>query len=94
VVEAHYMEDAEGHGFYVTAGYSLVSDGRYQVYIHPPAPILAWLVPDRDAADRWIRRRLPELGHSSCSELCHLGEESSRSLLDIEAGPYVSSRTT
>ena len=75
MVHAHYLEDADGHGFYVTAAHGLVSDGRFQVYIHPPFPIMAWLVPDREAAERWIAVRLRNLGHVACGDLCHSHQE-------------------
>jgi len=75
LVEAHYLTDASGRGFYVTAGHSLVSDGRCQVYIHPPSPILGWLLPDTDAARRWIESRLADLGHVACDTRCHRHEE-------------------
>ena len=75
MVEAHYLTDAAGRGFYVTAGHSLVSDGRYQAYIHPPSPILGWLVPDAAAARRWIDGRLADLGHEACGTRCHRHEE-------------------
>jgi hypothetical protein len=75
VVHAHFVKDSEGRGFYVTAVHSLVSDGWYQAYVHPPTPILAWLVQSREAAERWICRKLSELGHETCGELCHRHEE-------------------
>jgi hypothetical protein len=75
VVEAHYLEDADGRGFYVTTGHSPVSDGRYQAYIHPPEPILSWLVPDADSARRWISFKLQDLGHRACGARCHRHEE-------------------
>jgi hypothetical protein len=74
MVHAHYLEDADGHGYYVTAAHGIVSDGRFQVYIHPPFPIMAWLVPDREAAERWIAVRLHNLGHVACGGLCHSHE--------------------
>jgi hypothetical protein len=86
MVHAHYLEDADGNGFYVTAAHSAVSDGRVQVYIHPPSPIMAWLVPDRDAAERWIAVRLGSLGHDSCGARCHSHEEAEeRSVLLISS---------
>jgi hypothetical protein len=32
-------------------------------------------VQGREAAERWIARRLRELGHESCGELCHSHDE-------------------
>ena len=75
MVQAHYVHDADGRGYYVTAVHSPMSEGWYQVYVHPPTPILAWLVQGREAAERWIARRLRELGHESCGALCHSHEE-------------------
>ena len=75
MVHAHFVKDSEGRGFYVTAVHSLISDGWYQAYVHPPTPILAWLVQSREAAERWICRKLRELGHDTCGELCHRHEE-------------------
>jgi hypothetical protein len=75
MVQAHYLEDAEGRGYYVTAAHGHVSDGRVQVYIHPPAPIMAWLVHDVPAAERWIEVRLRALGHERCGARCHLHQD-------------------
>ena len=75
MVEAHYLIDPAGRAFYVTAGHTLVSDGRYQAYIHPPEPILGWLMPDADSARRWISSRLRDLGHEACDARCHRHDE-------------------
>lgn len=75
MVHAHCARNADGRGYYVTAVRTPMSDGWYQAYVHPPSPILAWLVQGEEAAERWLGRKLRELGHETCGALCHRHEE-------------------
>ena len=75
MVHAHFVLDADGRGFYVTAAHASLGGGWYQAYVHPPSPILAWLVHGEEAAERWLGRKLKELGHEACGALCHRHED-------------------